>query len=119
MNEEVILISEADITPGKLDELKALMGKVMAFVKETEPDFLMYDWGVSEDGTKAFAIEHYANSKAVLFHVKNYAHFLEELDKLRTPVRGVVTGNPSEELLGLLKQMPHSEVYFYQTDKRL
>ncbi len=99
MSDSVTLFVESEVVPGKLEELKAVIGRLVEHIAKTEEDTLIYSWHLNEAGTEVRVVEHYANSDAVLFHAKNYAEFAKELAALRKVKKFNVCGNPSPALL--------------------
>lgn len=99
MSDAVTLFVESDVVPGKLDDLKEVIGRLVDHIGKTEPDTLIYSWHLNDAGTEVRVVEHYANSDAVLFHAKNYAAFAKELAPLRKIKNFNVCGNPSPALL--------------------
>ena len=98
MSDAITVFVESDVVPGKLDELKETIGKLVDHIGKTEKDTLVYSWHLNEAGTEVRVVEHYANSDAVLFHAKNYAEFAKELAALRKVKAFNICGNPSPEL---------------------
>jgi quinol monooxygenase YgiN len=113
MTDQIVLVAESDIVPGKADALKVLFGKLSDHVLQTEPDLRTYLCHFSEDNTECRTIEHYNNSEAVFFHLENYAPFTEALDKCRKLKKLTVYGNPSEKLRKGLSQM-NADIFLYQ-----
>lgn len=99
MTDAITLFVESDVVPGKLDELKDVIGRLIDHIGKTEPDTLIYSWHLNEAGTEVRVVEHYANSDAVRFHAKNYASFAKELASLRKIKKFNVCGNPDPSLL--------------------
>ena len=99
MTDAITLFVESDVVPGRLDELKEVIGRLVDHIGKTEKDTLIYSWHLNDAGTEVRVVEHYANSDAVLFHAKNYADFAKELAPLRKVKKFNVCGNPSPALL--------------------
>lgn len=98
MSNQIILVVESDIVPGKVDELKALIEKLSEHVQKTEPDLRTYLFHFNEDNTECRLIEHYDNSDALFVHLQNLAAFREDLDSCLKRRTINVYGNPSEKL---------------------
>ncbi len=98
MSDAITLFVESEVVPGKLDELKETISRLVDHIGKTEKDTLIYSWHLNDDGTEVRVVEHYANSDAVLFHAKNYAAFAKELAALRKVKAFNICGNPSPEL---------------------
>jgi len=98
MSDVIRLIVESAILPNKSTELKAVLERLIAHCRETEPGLLGFDWYINADETEVRVIETYANSDAVLFHFQNYASFRPELDACRQLQKATLLGNPNEQL---------------------
>ncbi len=105
MSKSIFLIVESEIAPGKLAELKDVISRVVAHVKATEPNTLLYSWYINEAETELRVVEQYADSDAVLFHGQNYASFAKELADLRTVKRMTVCGEVSKPLKDALSKV--------------
>ncbi len=98
MTDAITLFVESEVTPGKLDALKDVVGRLVDHIGKTEKDTLIYSWHLNDAGTEVRVVEHYANSDAVLFHAKNYAEFAKELAPLRKVKKFNICGTPSPAL---------------------
>lgn len=98
MTTKVTMISESIILDGKADELKALLKRVVAHCKATEPGMLIYNWYFNAEETECRVLEQYKDSDAVLFHFQNYAPFGEELAACRKPRQLTLLGKLSPVL---------------------
>ena len=104
MSEEVSWHVELAIKPGKLDDLRALTGEMVAATR-LEPETLNYQRFVTENGEFLHIYERYANCEAALAHLKNFtARFGERYSALVERRRFVFFGAPSDELRRFLDQ---------------
>ncbi len=103
MSNPIILVVESAVTPGKLDDLRALTAEVAAHCAATEAGLQRYDWFVSDDGTQIRVFEQYADSDAIRFHAGNYASYLPALAECRTVERMTILGAPDAELREMLE----------------
>jgi quinol monooxygenase YgiN len=97
-------VAEFSINEGKLETFKEIAQEIIAAIEQTEPNALMYEWHVSEDGTRCYVDEWYADTEAALAHLNGEAPKLlpkilevSEFTGLR-----VYSTVASEELRGLL-----------------
>ncbi|PWE27186.1 antibiotic biosynthesis monooxygenase [Pararhodobacter marinus] len=91
-------ILETTLDPGRADELRALAADMSASTRANEPGCTLYEWFISEDGTRCHILEGYADDEAVVTHVKNLnAQFARQLFGIVRPARFVVYGSPGEE----------------------
>ena len=100
MTESLIFTVDLEILPGRLDALKTHVADAVASVRENEPDVLIYAYFISEDGKTARIIEHYANSEAMLAHLKD-----ADTSDFFTMVKSrgaTLHGSPSPELRKLM-----------------
>ena len=54
MSENVSWILEADIKPGQLDNLKALIHEMVAGTNRDEPGALAYEWLIADDASTLY-----------------------------------------------------------------
>lgn len=104
MNDEVSWHVELAIKPGKLDDLRALTGEMVAASRK-EPGTLSYQRFVSEDGGFLHIYERYSNSEAALAHLRTFtARFGERYAALVERRRFILFGLPSDELRRFLER---------------
>ena len=100
MTESLVFTVDLEVVPGKLDALRNHVENAVAAVRENEPDVLTYAYYLSEDETKARIIEHYANSEAMLNHLRDAD--TSEFFTMARPKGATLHGSPSPELRELL-----------------
>lgn len=72
-NEKVGFVLELSINKGhNLEEVKALLEQLTAFMRSNEPDAYDYGYYVSADGKRVTLIEKYNNSAAAMLHADNF-----------------------------------------------
>lgn len=103
--DQITIIAKADIIPGQLEALKALVSELARHTEETEQGALAYRWFLNEDQTKVTVVETYANSEAVLFHASNYQPFAERLDSVRKATSITFYGELSNDLSAAIASM--------------
>lgn len=102
MSEKLTIVIKSAIKPGKAEQLKAILERVIAHCKATEPGMLVYDWYINADQSECCVIETYESSEALIFHFKNYAHFRPEMEECRDMREVNLLGSPSPQLLEML-----------------
>jgi quinol monooxygenase YgiN len=99
MNENVILMSEFLIKSGELGNFKALVKEMVDAIQVNEPNTLIYEIFISEDGKSCQFMERYVDSAALMTHVGNFRKkFGERFWAFLEPKEFKVFGNPSDEL---------------------
>lgn len=97
MGDQVSWLLELVVKPGELDKFRALMHEMVGSTR-AEPGALSYEWFVSEDGKVVQIYERYADSAAVLTHLRGFGDkFAERFLAMVEPTRFTVFGAPSDE----------------------
>ncbi len=92
-------VYEVTIKGGQLTNLKNLIAEMVVGTKADEPETLVYEWVVSEDGSTGQVYERYANSEAALVHMETFTRdFAERLGTMADLARHTVYGHPSPAL---------------------
>jgi quinol monooxygenase YgiN len=90
--------AEVAIPAGKIQQFKQLAAEIIARVAATEPGTLSYEYFFSPDESKAYVVQAYEDSEALLFHLQNIADLAGPFHQL-APLTGVtIFGNPSAAL---------------------
>lgn len=102
MEAHVSWVIELAVKPGQLDAFKQLMEEMVAGTRE-EPETLNYEWYISGDESTVHIFEKYADSEAMITHVKGFldkwaARFMDCVEATRF----TVYGNPSDPARELL-----------------
>ena len=63
-----------------------------------EPDTLVYEWYINEDGSECHLIENFKDSEAFMAHLENVSHMFDTLFQFSTMTRAKIYGRPSDEL---------------------
>jgi quinol monooxygenase YgiN len=102
MNDQVSWVLEVDVKPGQLDRFRALMDEMVARTSEEETT-LGYEWFISDDGGTVHVYEKYADSDAMVAHVRGFlANWATPLLEIVEVTRFTVYGDPSAEARTLL-----------------
>ncbi|HKJ68138.1 MAG TPA: antibiotic biosynthesis monooxygenase [bacterium] len=114
--DQIHWITEMIIEDGKLDTFKELAGGLVEAVHETEPDTLVYDYHIREDGSKCFVNELYADTEAALTHMNGkageYIPQILEIADINTMI--LLSQVENQELRDGLKQFDAQFTEFYQ-----
>jgi quinol monooxygenase YgiN len=103
MSEAVHWIVEFDVKDGRLEELKSVMNDMVAATKANEPGAKGYEWFISGDGKRLHIYERYADSAAVVTHLKTFGEtFAGRLLATVDATRLVVYGKPNSEARAML-----------------
>jgi quinol monooxygenase YgiN len=102
MEEHVSWVIELAVKPGKIDAFKELMDEMVAGTRG-EAETLNYEWYISSDQSTVHIFEKYAQSDAMITHVKGFmdkwaARFMDCVDATGF----TVYGDPSEAARELL-----------------
>ena len=109
--EKIHVIARLKIQNGKFSDFKNDVDRCIAATK-TEPGALLYDWFIDEEAMECTVLETYKDSDAVLFHSGNVKEPLSKLMEI-SDLKLEVFGNPSDQLMAVLKEMNLSAVSFY------
>ena len=90
----VYVLTEFTITPGKVDEFKAIFQKLLEVVKEKEPNTLRYLCYFDKDQNRSFLVEEYPNAGALRAHITHVGMVLPKLMKISKP-KFTVLGKPN------------------------
>ena len=107
---------EITVKEGMLDEFRSLTGKMIQNTAAKEPDALVYEWYISEDGRESHLLETFKDSDAFLVHLENLTVFLDPLWELSTLTGFRTFGNPSSELREALAEFPVPIQYYPHSD---
>ena len=102
---QVCLHTEFTITPGKVDEFKAIFQELLEVVKEKEPNTLRYQCYFNTDQTKSYVVEEYQNTEALRVHTLHVALTIRKLLKISKVTKATVLGelNPvAREALSII-----------------
>jgi quinol monooxygenase YgiN len=95
----VFWIFEVSVKEGQTSALKELVREMSEASFANEPETLIYQWTISEDGTTAQVHERYASSEAALRHLDSFnRNYADRLMDLVEPTGMTVYGDPSEAL---------------------
>lgn len=104
MSDPIIYVDTSEIREGKLEEVKAAVEELTAFVERSNPHVLSYRFFFDEDGSRMTVIGVHPDSEALEFHMdvgeEEFRKFADLLDLSSISVYGEV----SDEVLERLNQ---------------
>lgn len=111
-DKRIRIVAYLELTPGKQDKFEELVRQAVDYVSASEPETLIYDWYVSDDGTSARIYELYESAEAVLTHLggKAVSEILPSIIEFAPLTRIEAFGKPSDQLVSAASQLP---VTFY------
>ena len=89
---------ELSIKEGKLDDFKAVVNTMIEMTDVNEPNTLVYEYYINEDGTECHLLETFKDSDAFMVHLGNVGHIFDMLFESATMTRAKIYGSPSAEL---------------------
>lgn len=98
MSDHILGVSELTIKPGELENFKALVSEMVDATQANEPNALNYEYFISPDGKQCHIYERYADSAAVMTHMKNFEAFAERFMAAVEMTAVTIYGNPSAEV---------------------
>ena len=97
MTKQVQYTSEFKIIEGKIEEFKRIVHSIVEAVEKNEQDMNAYQVYLNAEESKAFIVERFKNSEAVLIHLANVRPVFPELLAIAPIVRLEVFGNLTKE----------------------
>lgn len=105
MTNQVQYTTEFTIVDGKIEDFKKIMHSIIESVKEKEQDMSAYQVYLNAEENKAFIVEWFKNSEAILIHLANVGPLFPELLAIAPAVRLEVFGNLSAAAEEALKSI--------------
>lgn len=104
---------EFEVKEGQVDAFKQKAAEAIELVEKHEPDTLMYEWFVAEDGQTARSCEWFTDSEGAIAHLTGPAltKLLPGLLESAEITNVEVFGTPSEKLAEMLSDFPVSGPY--------
>jgi len=98
MSNHIVTDFELSIKEGKLDDFKAVVNTMIEMTDVNEPNTLVYEYHINEDGTECHLLETFKDSDAFMVHLGNVGHLFDMLFESATMTRAKIYGSPSAEL---------------------
>ena len=98
MTSRIVTDFQLSIKKGKLEDFKAFINLMIEVTDINEPDTLVYEWYINEDGSECHLIENFKDSEAFMAHLENVSHMFDTLFQFSTMTRAKIYVRPSDEL---------------------
>jgi len=98
MSSYIVTDFQLSINEGKLEDFKAFVNTMIEITDANEPNTLVYEWYIHEDGNECHLLETFKDSDAFMTHLGNVSHMFDTLFTFATMTRAKIFGSPSEEL---------------------
>lgn len=96
MEQSVFWLLELKVKPGRMVDVEPLMVDMVEATRAEEPGALHYQWFVDRTSRTVHVHERYADSDAVMLHLKHFnERFVERFLASLEPTRLVVYGEPN------------------------
>ena len=89
---------QLSIKDGKLEDFKSIVSTMVEITNLNEPNTLVYEYHINEDGTECHLLETFKDSDAFMVHLGNVGHLFDTLFESATMNRAKLYGSPSAEL---------------------
>ena len=89
---------QLSIKEGKLEDFKSIVSTMVEITNLNEPNTLVYEYHINEDGTECHLLETFKDSDAFMVHLGNVGHLFDTLFESATMIRAKIYGSPSAEL---------------------
>jgi quinol monooxygenase YgiN len=90
--------AEHSISEGKIDEFKKMAAEMIKKVEANEPNYLSYEWFLSDDESKCYIIGLFKDSEAVMAHLAHIGETMGPFWEIAPTTRIELYGNLSDEL---------------------
>lgn len=107
-NGKIRVVAHFEINPGGRSEFERLAKEAAGYADENEPETLVYDWYVADDGETARIYEVYESSEALLAHLggKIGTEILPPIMKAAPMTRVDLFGPASDQLVAAAGNFP-------------
>lgn len=104
MSDNIFLVVEVAIKAGEFDNFKVVLKDMVDATQADEPNTLNYEWFISEDKKNCHICERYADSAALMVHMKNLGEkFMGRLLATADLTQVMAYGNASVEVKEVLR----------------
>jgi len=104
MSDEIVYVDTAEVREGALDELKAALEELVAFVAANEPRIVAYNAYLSDDGTRLTVVHVHPDSASLEHHLEVAGPIFRRFVELVTLSSIHVYGEASEDVLAQLHE---------------
>ncbi len=98
MSSYIVTDFQLSIKEGKLEDFKSIINSMVETTYVNEPNSLVYEYHINEDGTECHLLETFIDSDAFMVHLANVGHMFDTLFESATMTRAKIYGSPSAEL---------------------
>ena len=98
MSSAIVTDFQLAIKEGQVEAFKAFVTTMIEVTDANEPNTLVYEWYINEDGSECHLLETFKDSDAFMVHLGNVSHMFDTLFGLATMTRFKIYGSPSAEL---------------------
>jgi quinol monooxygenase YgiN len=99
MSSNISWLLALNVKEGQNENFKKLMGEMVDFVNQNEPDTSNYEWYLSDNETTCHIYERYNDSAAVMTHLKGFGeNFAERFMSCLDATGFTVYGNPGADV---------------------
>ena len=98
MSGYIVTDFQLSIKEGKLEDFKSIVSTMVETTNLNEPNTLVYEYHINEDGTECHLLETFKDSDAFMVHLGNVGHMFDMLFESATMTRAKIFGSPSAEL---------------------
>jgi hypothetical protein len=100
----ILYVDQSTVLDGKLDELRAAMSKLSAFVEANEPRIRSYNVYFTADGSRMTVTHEHDDAESLAFHMDVAGPLFQPVGKLIRMMSIDVYGWPGEAVLQQLQQ---------------
>ena len=104
MDEPIVAIDTSEVREGRLEEVKVAIRELAEFVDANEPRPIAYNAYLDEPSNRLTVLQVHPDSASLEHHMRIAGPAFRDFMELITMRAMDVYGEPSEELLGLLRQ---------------
>jgi quinol monooxygenase YgiN len=104
MSEPIVSIDSSEIHEGRLEELKTAMKELVEFVDANEPQPIVYNVYLNEDGTRMTVVQVHPDSASMEFHMTVAGSAFPKFSEFVTLSRIDIYGKPTAKLLEQMRQ---------------
>ena len=98
MSGYIVTDFQLSIKEGKLEDFKSIVSTMVETTNLNEPNTLVYEWYINEDGSECHLLETFKDSDAFMVHLGNVGHMFDTLFESATMTRAKIYGSPCPEL---------------------
>ena len=114
MSSHLVTDFQLSVKEGKLEDFKSIVNTMVEITELNEPNTLVYEYHINEDGTECHLLETFKDSDAFMVHLGNVGHLFDTLFESATMTRAKIYGSPSAKLQQALD--PLGVEYFAHLD---